>query len=247
MKWLWLVGIVGILLLLGGGYWWWGKRASQPLEFKNATLETSLDTGQFLSNDMSLVEEEEKNTQVTAGLPNTEVTPSKDTSPPVTAPVASPSPSPVTVYDRLIGFGFRTPTTQRTVNAIVLHSSYNASGGEVYNLDKIIGQYEQYGVGAHYLIDRNGKIYRLIQEESIAYHAGESKMPDGRKNVNDFSIGIELMGTEDSGFTGKQYDALNDLIADIKTRYRIKDIVGHGDVAPKRKTDPWKFDWKKLE
>lgn len=245
MKWLWLVCIAGALMLLGGGYWWWGKRASQPLEFTNAALEKSFDTSQFLSDNMSLVEAGEKSIQATTELADTEATPPKDTSPSTT--VSSPSSSTaITIHDRLVTFGFRTPK-ERNINAIILHSSYNASGGDVYNLEKIIGQYEQYGVGAHYLIDRNGKIYRLIKEESIAYHAGESKMPDGRKNVNDFSIGIELMGTEDSGFTGKQYDALNDLIADIKTRYRIKDIVGHGDVAPKRKTDPWKFDWKRLK
>ncbi len=168
--------------------------------------------------------------------------------PQVSAPSSESAPdSGLEITPRLTSFGFRTPPSERSIDTIVLHSSYNASGGDAYNLEKIIGQYEQYGVGAHYLIARDGKIYQLVRESNIAYHAGESKMPDGRKNVNDFSIGIEIVGTEDSGFTGKQYDAVNDLITQIKTRYKIKDIVGHGDVAPSRKTDPWKFDWKKLK
>ncbi len=72
-------------------------------------------------------------------------------------------------------------------------------------------------------------------------------MPDGRKNVNDFSIGIELDGTMTSGFTDAQYTSLRALIADIKTRNKISSIVGHSDIAPGRKTDPWQFDWEKLK
>lgn len=167
--------------------------------------------------------------------------------PPEETVAPEPSTSAVAITDRLVSFGFRTPPQSRSIDTVVLHSSYNASGGTVYDLDKIIGQYERYGVGAHYLIDRGGQVWRLIAERDIAYHAGESKMPDGRKNVNDFSIGIELIATEDSGFTEEQYTTVNELIADIKTRHDIEDIVGHGDIAPKRKTDPWKFDWKKLK
>jgi N-acetyl-anhydromuramyl-L-alanine amidase AmpD len=128
----------------------------------------------------------------------------------------------------------------------VLHSSYNASDGDQYDLEKTISQYETYGVGTHYIIDRKGVVYRLVEEDNIAYHAGASKMPDGRKNVNDFSIGIEMIATEESGYTDKQYAAVNALIADIKSRHKIKSVVGHADIAPGRKTDPWKFDWKKL-
>ena len=72
-------------------------------------------------------------------------------------------------------------------------------------------------------------------------------MPDGRKDVNDFSIGIEIMNKEDTQFTKAQYEAVNDLIASLKNKYAIKNVVGHGDIAPTRKTDPWNFDWKKLK
>lgn len=161
------------------------------------------------------------------------------------APVPAISASDLAVADRLMADGFRT-TNGRSIDTIVLHSSYNAGSGDVYDIDKIVKQYEDYGVGAHYLIGRTGKIYRLIEEKNVAYHAGASKMPDGRKNVNEFSIGIEMVGTLESGYTEEQYRAVNALIADIKSRHKIKSIVGHADIAPDRKTDPWKFDWKKL-
>ena len=107
--------------------------------------------------------------------------------------------------------------------------------------------YESYGVSAHYLIDRSGTIYRLVEDKNIAYHAGVSKMPDGRRDVNDFSIGIEMMNKEDTAYTTAQYGAVNSLVASLKKKYHIKDIVGHNNIAPDRKTDPWKFDWKKLK
>ncbi len=173
---------------------------------------------------------------------------------PALAPKPTESPTPeksessgLSIESRLLRFGFRVPPAPRAVDTVVLHSSYNALGGDAYSVERTIEEYEQYGVGAHYLIDRSGTVYRLIDEANIAYHAGSSKMPDGRKNVNDFSIGIEIIATEDSGYTDKQYTAVNALIADIKTRRTIKHVVGHGDIAPGRKTDPWKFDWKKLK
>jgi len=165
---------------------------------------------------------------------------------PVAVPELKNSPS-VSIQSRLLRFGYRVPSASRSIDAIVLHSSYNASVGDEYDLEKTIAQYEQYGVGAHYIIDRKGAVYRLVEEANIAYHAGASKMPDGRKNVNDFSIGIEMIANMEDGYTEKQYAAVNALIADIKARYEIKGVVGHGDIAPSRKTDPWKFDWIKLK
>ncbi len=72
-------------------------------------------------------------------------------------------------------------------------------------------------------------------------------MPDGRKDVNNFSIGIEIMNTEETNYTKAQYEAVNTLVATLKKKYAIKNIVGHADIAPDRKSDPWNFDWKKLK
>lgn len=151
------------------------------------------------------------------------------------------------IVDRLMNTGFAVPAKARTIDTIVLHSSYNSLGGDPYSVEKVVAIYESYGVSAHYLIDRSGTIYRLVADQNIAYHAGASKMPDGRKDVNNFSIGIEIMNTEETSYTKAQYEAVNTLVATLKKKYAIKNIVGHADIAPDRKSDPWNFDWKKLK
>ncbi len=151
------------------------------------------------------------------------------------------------IIDRLMGSGFAVPTKDRIIDTIAIHSSYDPNGKDPYSVEALVKIYEGYGVSAHYLIDRGGTIYRLVKDQNIAYHAGASKMPDGRTNVNDFSIGIELMNKETTECTSAQYVAVNALIAQLKKGYTIKNIVGHSDIAPGRKTDPWNFDWKKLK
>jgi len=114
-------------------------------------------------------------------------------------------------------------------------------------------------VSAHYLIARNGTAYKLVDEHNIAWHAGGSIMPtpDNRKNVNRFSIGIEIIATKKSGFTDAQYDTLAKLVSGIKSRYPIRNIVGHDEIAGRRavgmglrkdlKEDPGPlFDWGRV-
>jgi murein DD-endopeptidase MepM/ murein hydrolase activator NlpD len=136
---------------------------------------------------------------------------------------------------------------QREIDTIIIHSSYNPFGNDYYNVNKILQIYKNYGVSAHYLIDRQGNIYQLVDEKNIAYHAGKSKMPDGRTGVNYFSIGIELIYHKNESPNEIQYASLNRLIKDIKSRHNIKYILGHQDIAPERKDDPWNFDWNKIE
>ena len=71
-------------------------------------------------------------------------------------------------------------------------------------------------------------------------------MPDGRIDINNFSIGIEMANTTDGKFTNDQYAALNQLISSLKKQYSIKYILGHSDIASGRKTDPWNIDWTKV-
>lgn len=83
----------------------------------------------------------------------------------------------------------------------------------------------------------------------MAWHAGESKMPfsdDRRCSVNHFSLGIELLATQHSGLEQAQYQSLALLIIDITSRHNISAIVGHRQIAPARKTDPWQFDADRL-
>ena len=153
----------------------------------------------------------------------------------------------IAVKDRLVSFGYAVPKSPRTIDTVVIHSSYNSTGGDPYSVDKVIGIWKSYGVAPHYMIDRAGTVYRLVADTNIAYHAGAAKMPDGRTNVNDFSIGIEMLNTMTGKYTDAQYTAVNALIATLKGEYPIKSVVGHSDIAPGRKTDPWNFDWKRLE
>ncbi len=152
----------------------------------------------------------------------------------------------ISVKDRLVSFGYA-ESSGRKIDTVVLHSSYNNQGGDRYSVDKVIDIWKSYEVVPHYMIDRKGNVLRLVEDEDIAYHAGNSKMPDGRTNVNGFSIGVEILNAEDDEYTAAQYGAVNDLIAYLKQKHGVKYVVGHDDIAPGRKTDPWNFDWKKLK
>lgn len=150
------------------------------------------------------------------------------------------------ILNRLVNWGF-TQTNGRQIDTIIIHSSYNATGGDPHSVDAIINnEYKPNGVSPHYIIGRDGTIYRLVPDEDIAYHAGASKMPDGRTNVNNFSIGIEIVETMSESPSAAQYAALNSLINYLVGKYPIKHILGHSDIAPGRKTDPWNFDWGKI-
>ena len=100
-------------------------------------------------------------------------------------------------------------------------------------------------VSAHFFIRRDGEIIQFVSCNKRAWHAGVSSWRD-RIRCNDFSIGIELEGSDDDPFTGIQYEKLAELTRALQEAYPIEDIVGHSDIAPVRKTDPGPcFDWQK--
>lgn len=150
------------------------------------------------------------------------------------------------IKNKLVSWG-HTKSSGRKIDAIIVHSSYNALGGDEYDVDLLIDEYEEYNVSPHYLIDRKGKIYRLVKDKDIAWHAGVSKMPDGREGANAFSIGVEMINNKEDEYTKSQYGALNSLIDSLEKKYKIKYILGHDEIAPGRKTDPWNFDWDKVD
>lgn len=104
-------------------------------------------------------------------------------------------------------------------------------------------------VSAHVLIDRAGGFTQYVPFHMRAWHAGES-CHCGRSACNDFSIGIELEGSDDIPYTDAQYSSLHRIINALRAAYptlRHADIVGHCDIAPGRKTDPGPaFDWTRL-
>ena len=104
-------------------------------------------------------------------------------------------------------------------------------------------------VSAHLCIFRDGRIVQYVTFDRRAWHAGASSW-QGRTRCNDFSIGIELEGSDHEPFTEAQYAALPDTIRWLQARYPQlpRDaITGHSDIAPGRKTDPGPcFDWRRL-
>ena len=107
-------------------------------------------------------------------------------------------------------------------------------------------------VSSHYLVEEDGRIFRLVPEERRAWHAGVSSWR-GRRAVNAHSVGIEIVNPgHEFGyrpFPEAQVAAVIDLVADIRDRWTVADvdIVGHSDVAPARKDDPGElFPWQRL-
>ena len=104
-------------------------------------------------------------------------------------------------------------------------------------------------VSAHLLIDREGEVTQFVGFDKRAWHAGVSCY-EGRDACNDFSIGIELEGTDDQPFTAAQYTKLVEICVVLFRCYpglKPDRIVGHSDIAPGRKTDPGPcFDWQKF-
>jgi N-acetyl-anhydromuramoyl-L-alanine amidase len=98
-------------------------------------------------------------------------------------------------------------------------------------------------VSAHFLIRRDGAVIQFVSANERAWHAGLSSF-GGRERCNDFSIGIELEGSDFEPFAAPQYAALAALTAGLQARYPLTAVAGHEHIAPQRKTDPGPFfDW----
>ncbi len=139
---------------------------------------------------------------------------------------------------------------ERTVppDMLVLHYTGMTSGPEA--LARL--RDEQSKVSSHYMVEEDGRVFRLVPEERRAWHAGVSFWK-GESDINGRSIGIEIVNPgHEFGyrpFPAAQIGAVIELVADIRTRWNIEDsrILGHSDVAPGRKIDPGElFPWKQL-
>lgn len=148
------------------------------------------------------------------------------------------------------------------VNALVIHCISlppgRYGGGEIerffcnrldHHAHPYFEQIRGVRVSAHFLIARGGGLVQFVSTLHRAWHAGRSSL-DGVPEVNDFSIGVELEGVDNDGFTDAQYATLAPLTAALMDAYPEIDgsrLVGHCDVAPDRKTDPGSgFDWRRL-
>lgn len=117
------------------------------------------------------------------------------------------------------------------------------------NADPYFSEIHHMKVSAHVLIRRDGEIVQYVPFQNRAWHAGQSTYC-GRERCNDYSIGIELEGSDDQPFEPHQYEQLAALIKTLITTYPTlsrERIAGHSDIAPGRKTDPGPyFDWQTL-
>ncbi|GJL95048.1 MAG: N-acetyl-anhydromuramyl-L-alanine amidase [Hyphococcus sp.] len=136
----------------------------------------------------------------------------------------------------------------RSIDMIILHYTGMPTGAEA--LARL--RDAQVKVSAHYLVEENGDVYRLVEEDKRAWHAGVGSWK-GESDINARSIGIEIVnlghewGYRD--FPEGQIDAVVNLVQDIRTRHKISPamVLGHSDIAPRRKEDPGeKFPWEKL-
>ncbi|WP_108670422.1 LysM peptidoglycan-binding domain-containing protein [Peribacillus acanthi] len=163
------------------------------------------------------------------------------------------------------------------ITHVMLHFISNAATKpqNPYNIEDIYQLFSKNGISAHYMIDRNGAIFRLVGEERVAFHAGKGSLPEFpayTDRMNEFSIGIELLaiGTKNEmlpmmsektynlisrnniGYTEAQYRSLNSLLKGIFNRHpsigRSKTyVVGHDEYAVGRKTDPGQlFEWSRV-
>ena len=105
-------------------------------------------------------------------------------------------------------------------------------------------------VSSHFMIDREGRITQYVSCLDRAWHCGVSNFEE-REACNDFSIGIELQGTDDVSYSEAQYESLSLLTKAIIRKYKditVDRIVGHCDIAPTRKSDPGEsFEWSKYK
>jgi AmpD protein len=110
-------------------------------------------------------------------------------------------------------------------------------------------QIEGMRVSSHLLIRRDGEVVQYVPFQHRAWHAGASNY-QGRERCNDFSIGIELEGTDDTPYEAEQYRELGRVLLALCAGYTslsLDRLVGHSDVAPGRKSDPGEsFDWPRL-
>jgi N-acetylmuramoyl-L-alanine amidase len=150
--------------------------------------------------------------------------------------ISAPSPN----------FGERNGAKIDTI--VIHHTASNNGAGDLAHMRDPKSQ-----VSAHYMLDRDGKIYQLVNDSKRAWHAGKGELHGVPTDVNGRSIGIEIVndGSGKTPFTEAQYKSLTQLVGFLKREYNVPggNIVGHKDVAvPKgRKNDPAaNFDWQRL-
>jgi len=137
---------------------------------------------------------------------------------------------------------------EKNIKYVIIH--YTGMQSEIESIKRLKNPKSK--VSCHYLINREGKIIKMVKDTNTAWHAGKSKWKK-INNLNNISLGIELVNKGHNfgyqNFSSKQINSLIKLCKNLKKKYLIKkeNFLGHSDIAPLRKMDPGeKFPWKKL-
>lgn len=133
----------------------------------------------------------------------------------------------------------------RRPNYVIIHHTATSNCSDALNEFTTAGGRE---ASAHYLIDKDGTVYHMLNDLLRSHHAGDSKWGN-TTDLNSSSIGIELVNNGSQPFTQEQINSLVMLLGRLKTTYKIpaSNFIGHGDIAPTRKVDPsHRFPWKYL-
>ena len=136
----------------------------------------------------------------------------------------------------------------KDIKFVIIH--YTGMQSEIESIKRLTDKKSK--VSCHYLINRKGKIFSMVIDKRIAWHAGKSRWKN-YKSLNKNSIGIELVNKGHhfgyQNYTHSQIKSLINLCKKIKKKYKIKrsNFLGHSDISPQRKIDPGeKFPWKTL-
>ncbi len=140
------------------------------------------------------------------------------------------------------------PRSLRDIRFLIIH--YTGMQSARVSMKRL--KNTKFKVSCHYFIERNGIVYRMVDDNKIAWHAGKSKWKDFN-NLNKHSIGIEIQNKGHTikyqNFTNNQISSLIMLLKTLMKKYKIKkeNVLGHSDIAPLRKIDPGeKFPWNFL-
>lgn len=134
------------------------------------------------------------------------------------------------------------------IDTLLIHSCYHPGlqSAKVKDCFDIIAEC---GCSVHYIIDEDGQVYCTLPDEYKAYHAGRGMLPfmlDARDRINEFSIGIEVLGFYDDPnyeFTHAALLSLRSLIKRLREKFPIQYVLGHHQTSPSRKRDPGRIIW----
>ena len=235
--------IAVLLLFLTIGFFYWLLTEKIPGEPVEEETETPIEEETNVPEESEIIEETPLEEATTTPEEET-ITPEEETTEPEEE-ITKPE-----IVDNILTWGYYIPGTPRTIDTIIIHSAYNATGEDVHSVEGVLEEFKLYKVTSHFLIARDGTIYQLAPEEAVAYHAGRGQMPDGSRKdkINNYSLGIESIYSETESPNDIQIEKLVALVSYLMDKYGIstENILEHEDISLSGKDDMWNFEREEL-